>query len=179
MDVLYLDYDGPLHPDDVWYEPASRQPSLRTPGHELFENVPVVEAAIAQYPALKIVLSTSWVVTFGLEKTCDFLPQTLRRRVIGATYDPQAPDAWRFTKLRRYDAIALDVRSRLASRWLAIDDDALGWPAKELDALVLVPTGLGLMCPVAQALLRDRLAARFPITDALAPPFAGGPDEVK
>ena len=68
MDVLYLDFDGPLHPGDVWYEPASGQVRLRTPGHELFESLPVLEAAIAPYPSLAIVLSTSWVQIFGLEK---------------------------------------------------------------------------------------------------------------
>jgi hypothetical protein len=161
MDVLYLDLDGVAHPGDVWYEPASRQVSLRTPGHALFESLPVLESAIAGYP-LKIVLSSSWVYVLGLEKTCEFLSEPLRARVIGATYDPQSPDAWRFNRLRRYDSIMLDVQRRQPGRWLALDDDPVGWPASELDALVLVPSAVGLMCPRTQTLLRDRLAARFP-----------------
>jgi hypothetical protein len=64
--------------------------------------------------------------------------------------------------MRRYDTIALDVQRRKPSRWLALDDDAIGWPASERESLVLVPGTLGLACPIAQELLRSRLAARFP-----------------
>ncbi len=160
MDVLYVDFDGVGHPGDVWYEPASGQVRLRVPDHQLFESLPVLEAAIAPYPSLTIVLSTSWVQIFGFEKTRAFLPEGLQRRVIGATYDPQSPDAWRWTRLTRYDQIALDVQRR-KPRWLALDDDALGWPVSEYGALVLVPTQLGLSCPRAQALLHARLKARF------------------
>jgi hypothetical protein len=178
MDLLFLDYDGVCHSGDVWYEPASGQVRLRVPGHELFESLPVLEAAIAPYPSLAIVLSTSWVQTFGFEKTREFLPESLQRRVIGATYDPQSPDAWRFARLTRYDAIALDVQRRKPkTRWLALDDDARGWPRNEYESLVLVNAQLGLACPGAQALLHARLAARFPITVALAPAFTLGPDE--
>ena len=161
MDVLYLDFDGTLHPNDAWYEYGMRQPRLRAPGHKLFESVPVLEAAIAPYPALQLVLSTSWVQTFGLEGTREFLPEALRSRVIGATYDLDSPDAWRFFRMRRYDQIAVDVAKRRPLRWIAIDDDAIGWPQNELEALVYTPPKLGLACPVAKELLRDRLATRF------------------
>jgi hypothetical protein len=161
MDLIYVDFDGVAHPGDVWYEPASRQARLRAPGHELFESLPILEAAIAPYPSLAIVLSTSWVQTFGFEHARDRLPETLQCRVIGATYDPLSNEAWRFDRMRRYDAIALDVQRRKPARWLAVDDDALGWPQSERDALVLVPAQLGLACPKAQAMLHSRLAARF------------------
>jgi hypothetical protein len=161
MDVLYLDFDGPLHPSAVWYEYGMREPRLRAPGHTLFENVPVLEDAIAPYPGLKIVLSTSWVQTVGFEEARDCLPESLQRRVIGATYDLDSPDAWRFSRMRRYDTIALDLARRKPARWVALDDDALGWPQSEHEALVLVSADRGLACPDAQALLRARLAARF------------------
>ena len=162
MDVLFLDFDGVLHPGEVWYEYGMREPLLRTPGHKLFESLPVLEAALAPYPALKIVLSTTWVQTVGFDKARERLSEALRSRVIGATYDPDSPDAWRFSRMRRYDTIALDVIRRGPARWLALDDDALGWPQNEQDALALVPADLGLACPNAQALLCGRLAARFP-----------------
>jgi hypothetical protein len=162
MDIVYLDFDGVLHPNSVWSEYGTGQPRLRALGHKLFESLPVFEAAISHYPALKVVLSTSWVQAFGLEKTLEFLPESLQRRVIGATYDPESPDAWRYSRLMRYDVIALDVKRRKpGTRHLAVDDDALGWPQGELDALVLVPADLGLACPDAQARLARGLAARF------------------
>jgi len=162
MDVIYMDFDGVTHPGAVWCDRATKQAELRAPGHELFESLPIFEAAIAPYPALRIVLSTSWVQTYGFEQTREFLPEALQARVIGATYDPKSAGAWRFARLRRYDAIALDVQRRKPTRWLAVDDDPLGWPETARDALVLVPTELGLACPTAQARLGTRLAARFP-----------------
>jgi hypothetical protein len=163
MDVVFLDFDGVLHPGEVWYEHGMPQPRLRAPGHALFESMAVFEASIAPYPMAKLVLSTSWVQVLGFEQAREFLSEALRSRVIGATYDPDSPDAWRFNRLRRYDAIALDVaRRKPGLRWLAVDDDALGWPESEYEALALVPTSLGLQCPDAQRLLRARLAARFP-----------------
>jgi len=162
MDVLYLDFDGVGHPADVWYDTASKQVSLRAPGHVLFESMPVLEAALVPYPDLKIVLSTTWVQTFSFEHAKACLSEALQRRVIGATYDPLSPDAWRYSRLRRYDAIALDIERRQPLRHLAVDDDALGWPQNARDALVLVPAETGLQCPTAQSLLHARLAARFP-----------------
>jgi len=161
MDMLFLDFDGVLHPGEVWYEQGMRQPRLRAPGHELFESLTVFEAAIAPYPSIRIVLSTSWVQALSFEKARGFLSEALQPRVIGATYDPHSPDAWRFNRMRRYDAIEQDVRRRAPTRWLAVDDDAVGWPANELRALALTPTNLGLACPAARAQLHSRLAERF------------------
>jgi hypothetical protein len=161
MDVLYLDFDGVLHPGEVWCENGMREPRLRTPGHQLFESVPVLEDAIAPYRTLKIVLSTTWVRTLGFEQARDRLSAALQSRVIGATYDPQSDNAWRWDRMRRYDTIALDVQSRRPSRWLALDDDALGWAGNESEALVFVPANLGLKSLTAQDQLRTRLAARF------------------
>ncbi len=161
MDLIYLDFDGVLHPSAVWYEYGMQQPCLRAPGHELFESLSVLEAAIAPYSALKVVLSTTWVQTFGFDQARELLSEALQLRVIGATYNPDSPDAWRFSRMRRYDTIALDVARRKPVRWLAVDDDALGWPATESEALALVPGARGLACPDAQAILHSRLAARF------------------
>jgi HAD domain in Swiss Army Knife RNA repair proteins len=162
MDVMYLDFDGTLHPSEVWYEYGMREPRLRTPGHKLFEGVPVLEDAIVRYPDLRIVLSTTWVQTFGFAQARARLSESLQLRVIGATYNPDSPNAWRFSRMRRYDTISQDVAQRKPDRWLAVDDDALGWPQNEYDALALVPATLGLACATAQAVLRARLAARFP-----------------
>jgi hypothetical protein len=159
MDVLFLDFDGVLHPGDVWYERATQKISLRSPFHELFESAPVFEAAIARYPNVQLVLSTSWVRTLGYTRTRAFLPEPLQARVIGTTYEH--PEAWRFDRLSRYDAIALDVKRRRPTRWLAVDDTP-GWPESERDALALIPTAIGLACTAAQAELHTRLAARFP-----------------
>ncbi len=140
---------------------GTAQPQLRAPG-QLFESAHLFEEAIAPYSSLLVILSTSWVRACGLEQARAFLSESLQRRVIGATYDPQSPDAWRFDRLTRYDAIAQDVKRRKPSRWLAVDDDPRGsWPANERAALALNSPNLGLACPVAYAQLQDSLADRF------------------
>lgn len=159
MHLLYLDFDGILHPAGGERNPRGFR--LNVPGHEVFESVPVLEQAIAPYPSLRIVLTTSWVQAYGFRQTCEFLPKSMQPRVIGATFDSRHLISGDFNELSRYAQILVDVRRREPTRWLAVDDDAQGWPHGELDALVLVPAAIGLACTDAQALLRSRLAARF------------------
>jgi hypothetical protein len=108
-----------------------------------------------------LVHSTAWVQTLGFEHARDRLSEALPRRVVGTIYDLDSPNAWRLSRRRRYDRIALDVARRKPTRWLAVDDDALGWLANEQESLALVPAERGLACREAQVLLRSRLAARF------------------
>ena len=53
----------------------------------------------------------------------------------------------------------MDRARRKPDRWLAIDDDALGWPTEELKHLVLTSGDTGLESLRVQAELRTRLAA--------------------
>lgn len=161
MDVIYLDFDGVCHPADVWIDRATKKLTLRAKGHELFESVGMLEALIAPYPHLNIVLSTSWVRTIGLDKASEALPQALRSRIVGATYDPASPNAWRWDRLTRHDTIIEDVERRRPARWLAIDDDALGWNSESSRYLVVVPPAMGLRCEATQAALRFRLSEIF------------------
>jgi hypothetical protein len=158
-DVLFLDYDGCLHPGEVWMHGARVE--LDTPGHALFESAPVLEALLTPYPAVRIVLSTTWVRMFSFKYARDRLPSGLAERVIGSTFDPAAPNAWRFDRLTRYDAIMEDVTRRRPARWLALDDDAFGWAEADRHRLVLAPAALGLACARVQEDLRARLAVEF------------------
>jgi hypothetical protein len=161
MDVIYLDYDGVTHPGEVYVHPTEPKIRLHAKGCTLFENAPFLEEALAPYPDLHIVLSTSWVRSFGFEYARDQLMPSLRERVCGSTYDPKDPMAWRFSRRTRYDQILGDVSRRKPDRWLAIDDDALGWPQKELGHLVFVPGEFGLWSDLARTELKARLAVRF------------------
>jgi hypothetical protein len=158
-ELVYLDFDGVLHPDAVWFDRETKNVSLRAPGHQLFESIAVFEEAIAPYPSVQIVLTTSWVSTFGLAHTIQCLPETLQNRVIGATYDPTDPNAWLFDRLTRYDAIVQDVARRRPRCWLAVDDDGLAWPHNERDSLLLVPSAMGLQCAATRVSLQARLRA--------------------
>jgi hypothetical protein len=146
--ILYLDYDGVLHPADVRVtkvEPA--QPRVYVGGqptdHPLFEHATLLERILEPFPNVRISLSTSWVRMLGYEVAVQQLPPGLRARVAGTIWQGFL---LQFPPHTRHDAITTDVEERGVGRWLALDDDVEGWPA-ERRHLVVAPTnnwhGLG------------------------------------
>jgi HAD domain in Swiss Army Knife RNA repair proteins len=165
MDVLYLDFDGVLHPDAVFRyrnPPAIR---LQAPGHELFESAPLLDQLLAPYPDIHIVLSTSWVRELGFDDAREALSPALQARVVGATFHKRHHDYDTFSRLPRYVQIADDVQRRRPTRWLAIDDDLEGWPEHALARIVPMPPVLGLSSPDAALELERRLAKVFGCAD--------------
>jgi hypothetical protein len=159
--VLYLDFDGVLHPENVYVRPG-RGPYIESPrGHKLFENVGLLEKVLLPYPDLRIVLSTSWVRVYkSVTRVARKLPPELRARVIGATYHG-AMDAELFRQAPRGMQVWADVLRRKPDDWLAVDDDYLHWPAWCRDKLVRTHEILGISAPVVLAELRAKLAAMY------------------
>lgn len=159
--LLYLDFDGVLHHDDVWLDRHNR-PYLRGPG-VLFEHAHRLTQILAPYPEIKIVLSTSWVRVKRFSYSVDRLPVELRQRVIGATWhsrfklDDELVDWWIHTSTR-YEQITRDVRRRRPPHWLALDDDAEGWPESASAHLMRCDSSLGLGESRVCRQLEDRLA---------------------
>lgn len=154
--VLYLDYDGILHPSDVRVtREAPLQPRVYVRGEPtdqpLFRYMSLLELLLAPHPELRIVLATSWVRAFGYEFAIAQLSPKLQARVIGATTFP-APT--------RFDSIDIDAEERGLTRWLALDDDVCGWPAERRHQVV-APTSpvLGLAQPGVAAELATMLEA--------------------
>lgn len=141
--ILYLDFDGVLHPADVRVLPADRHPRVYVRGQPtdrpLFEHLPLLEQLLKPYSQLRIILATSWVREFGYEYALEQLTSSLRERVIGATLYPA---------LARYYCIQIDAEERGVTKWLALDDDLNMWPESEM-ARVVAPTDrqLGLAQP--------------------------------
>lgn len=81
--ILFLDFDGVLHPDQVYL--VHGRPVLRDEGH-LFMWTPLLEDALNPLPDVQIVLSTSWVRELNFKRASNFFPEALRRRIIGATW---------------------------------------------------------------------------------------------
>lgn len=161
--VLYVDFDGVLHPDEVYSPQPKSSPSceLQTRGHRLFENAPILEAALTDYPKLSLVLSTSWCHQYGLEYAKKQLSPSLQVRVVGTTFEPTYPHFWRMSHWTRYNQIVSDVARRKPTKWLAIDDSALGWPNSELYRLILTTSPWGLAATTVQSELRQRLQEVF------------------
>jgi hypothetical protein len=81
--ILFLDFDGVLHPDAVYLERG--RPVLRADG-ELFMWSRHLLDALASAPHVRIVLSTSWARELRFARARDYLPADLRPRVIGSTW---------------------------------------------------------------------------------------------
>lgn len=154
--VLYLDYDGVLHPEDVWWHPA-RGPYIRTPsGHTLFENAELLEDVLLPYPEVRLVLSTTWVRRYGLHQTAKHLRPSLRERVIGATFHSRM-DRDVFIACPRGVQVWQDVLRRKPRAWIAVDDDHLDWPAWCSDKLVASHEVLGIREPGVLQALKGKL----------------------
>jgi hypothetical protein len=82
------------------------------------------------------VLSTSWVRVFRFSTSAKRLPLALRERVIGATFHSRM-NREVFEQKPRYLQILEDAARRKPLDWLAIDNDAAGWPDEHRHRLVL------------------------------------------
>jgi len=159
--ILYLDFDGVLHPADV--RRYRRAPAIRleAPGHALFESCETLEQLLEPYPDVRVVLSTSWVRVFGFRNARSYLTPGLLSRVIGATFHKRYHHKEGFALQSRFHQVMDDVHRRQPAAWLAVDDDAEGWPDANRCQLALTPKDFGLSAHAAQEELRQRLRAHF------------------
>ncbi|MFM0031771.1 HAD domain-containing protein [Paraburkholderia madseniana] len=156
--ILYLDYDGVLHPEGVYNWPGKGPYIANPPGHRLFEHAALLERVLLPYPDVRIVLSTSWVRVYrGVVKPARWLPQSLRSRVIGATFHTKM-DKGSFDDSSRGMQIWSDVLRRRPDKWIAVDDDDLGWPPWCRENLVLTHEILGISKSEVLAELETKLA---------------------
>lgn len=155
--VVYLDFDGVLHPEFVYMNPE-KGPFLDPDivGHQLFEHTQLLAELLAPHPDVRLVLSTSWVVIFGFERALQHLPPELRARVIGATFQSEM-NRYDWGQMPRGYQILTDVRRRLPRQWMAVDDDAKDWPAAHKKRLIQSHGTDGLGHPGVTDALRQRL----------------------
>lgn len=156
--ILFLDFDGVLHPDAAYLEKG--RPVLRADG-ELFMWTPHLVEALAPYPNVQIVLSTSWVQVRGFTRARDALPEALSKRVIGATWhSAMQGGGWGGGGMpvqTRYQEIARYVRRAQLKHWIALDDDAEGWAESAKDKLIHTNPDKGIADPMTLMLLREKL----------------------
>lgn len=147
--VLYLDFDGVLHDEEVYWS-VRRGIYMKTPGRKLFEWMPILESLIAPHSDVRIVLSTSWVPmrSFNFAKGC--LSQSLELRVVGSTFHKRYMRKDDFMCLPRGVQIGQDVSRRNPRYWLAIDDDDIEWPAWLRNNLVCTDGASGISAPEIQ-----------------------------
>lgn len=125
--ILYLDYDGVLHPEPVYRHPKGGMFfGVEHAGHCLFEYAELLVEALAPYPEVAIVLSTSWVRVLSYSQAKAYLPEVLSSRVIGATFH-SAMNKFEFDAMKRGAQVLADATRRSVTSWVALDDDDEGW----------------------------------------------------
>lgn len=110
--VLMLDFDGVLHPAQS--------------GSLIY--LPLLETWLQSFPAVEVVISSSWKGSHTLEGLRALFPASLRHRVIGTTPDHPGES--------REDEILHLVRQYRISAWVALDDRAQEFPKTRFSNLV-------------------------------------------
>jgi hypothetical protein len=116
--ILFLDYDGVLHPDPC--SDASR----------LFEQAPRLEQALSGFGEVALVLSTAWRQGRPYDQLLAPLPPALREMAIGITpnFSNFAPRAELVPYRRQAECVQWLLENHLQDEaWLALDDRPSGF----------------------------------------------------
>lgn len=155
--VLFLDFDGVLHPDAAFRTKLGIE--LRAEG-ELMMHAPILYDLLQEFPTVKISLSTSWVRMLGYQRARAVLPENLRDRTLSATWHSRMRNTARegYDMFTRYEQICGAVTRAGITRWVAIDDDPdFSWPSGD-SRLVRCDPDQGLGNLSTQEELRSKLA---------------------
>jgi hypothetical protein len=153
-----LDFDGVLHPDDVFM--TAKGPQLRSAG-DLFMWAAILDDELAPFPKVKIVLSTSWVRQLDFSRAKKRLPKGLQERIVGSTWHSSMSKVWAdqiwWDQTSRHGQISRYVARANITDWIAIDDDAENWASNDLNRLLLADRNQGLTTPGLLDTLRAKL----------------------
>jgi len=153
--ILFLDFDGVLHPDPC-FDPL-----------RLFEQVPRLATVLAEFPETDLVLSTNWRSQKSPEQLIDLLGAVVARRVVGATphFSSFAAPARLLPYPRHAECMQWLAENEAAQReWIALDDRASMF-APDCDRLIECNSARGLDESSAGrlrfALMRNRRATEL------------------
>ena len=154
MKILFLDYDGVLHPFNVRFN-DDLELALECDDKSLFLFcwAPILESILNDEDPerhIKIILSTSWAHRYGWEDAAKRLTPNLETRVIARTNGYNRPRGLQILK-------CVEDMNIADQHWLAVDDDDWLWPPHLLDQLIKTDENLGLSEISTQQLLRLKL----------------------
>ncbi|RAI64749.1 hypothetical protein DOZ80_25095 [Pseudomonas fluorescens] len=156
--VLFLDFDGVLHPDDVYRSRYGLE--LRAPG-QLMMHAGILVEILKEFPQIKISLSTSWVRILGYRRARAALPLELQALTVSSTWHSRMPRAplEGYDMYSRYQQIRAAVTRAGLMNWIALDDDPFeSWPGHDR-RLIRTDPDLGLGSALTQDELRVKLRA--------------------
>jgi hypothetical protein len=149
--ILFLDFDGVLHEDPCFDEAR------------LFARAPDLVQALAPFPEVRIVLSTSWRSQRTVAELKQPLPEALNRRVIDATplaTSADTPAALRPFRRHAECATWLRAQGHEQTPWLALDDRPSLF-APHCEQLILCDSNIGFVDATARRLQAALLRGRF------------------
>lgn len=107
--LLFLDFDGVLHPQTEG-EVVSRE--------EAFCHLPKLEEILRNYPAVRIVISSTWREHFSLTQLRERFSADIRPRIVGTTPVHEYHSARRENEILEW----LKENNEGEANWLALDD---------------------------------------------------------
>lgn len=162
--ILYLDLDGVVHHEKVLWHPRKGiyMSPYEAAGHTLFEWVHLLEEILEPYPAVALVLSSTWCIRPGYSATLKRFSPNMQARFIGGTYHKRVhgADPWNqamFRGIPRGEQVQADALRRKPRHWIALDDDVEDWPESSRSQLVRCDGTTGLSDPKVQRDLKDKL----------------------
>jgi hypothetical protein len=111
--LLFLDFDGVLHPDVV------SDPAL------LFCKLPLLEGVLRKLPGIEVVISSTWRETRTLDELRMIFSPDIRETVIGATpHWSDVQDPFEHGSYVRQSEVSgwLKQNNRAWEPWIALDD---------------------------------------------------------
>ena len=104
--ILFLDFDGVLHPDGVG----------------LFSKLSLFEQYVIGMSELEIIISSSWRETHSFEELKNIFPVSLRDKILGIT--PTLEDGYDSGGRQREIELFLEAASlnHTNASWVALDD---------------------------------------------------------
>lgn len=138
--ILFLDFDGVLHPDPCWDEAI------------LLQHLPRLESVLRDFPAVEIVISSTWRDTRTLDQLRSYFSPDIAARIIDVTPN------WRdltdlceilgSTYVRQVEIEGwLRASGRPWEQWVALDDKAY-WFRPFLPNLIRCDASTGLSIDV-------------------------------
>ena len=147
--IVFLDFDGVLHPDPCRDE-------------QLFEHAPRLTRALEEFPEASVVLSTSWRTFLKFEQLVEPLDADLQRRVLGVTprFAEFSPRRELVPYRRHAECVQwLSDNGMNDAAWIALDDRP-SWFEPYCENLVACDALVGFDDEVAGRLRTGLLRAR-------------------
>ncbi|WP_310344828.1 HAD domain-containing protein [Rhodoferax saidenbachensis] len=156
--MLYLDFDGVMHHENVLWHPKKGAYLHVPPGYELFQHASLLAELLEPFPEVQIVLSTSWALQYGVTGAAKRLPEALQRRVIGGTFHSRhmSRSEFQYDKPRGLQVYE-DVLRRRPRAWLALDDTNEGWPPEAAGRFIQTDENEGISDPEVLFEIKEKL----------------------